>query len=198
MAAIILAGGKGDRLGKPKASLRLGEKTLLEIVVERVSQRFLQVIIVASDPGLNSPLPVVVDEFPGCGPLGGLYTGLTHSPDLHNFVIACDMPFIRLELIDLLMSRIEGWDAVVPKAADGLHPLCAAYSRGCLDAIRQQLENGNLRVSSFLPTVKVSYLEEAELRTADPDLISLFNINSRQDYEQAKGIAAKGVNLPPR
>ncbi|NIM04318.1 MAG: NTP transferase domain-containing protein, partial [Armatimonadetes bacterium] len=63
-----------------------------------------------------------------------------------SFAAGCDTPFLRPALVKGLLDMAEGYDAVVPMAKDGLHPLCGIYSRACVEQIRQTLESGNRRV----------------------------------------------------
>ncbi len=97
IAAIVLAGGKNRRLGRSKALEAIGGKSLIERVVERLKSLTSQIIIVTSREQLDLPVArdveILVDIYPGKGPLGGIYTGLLTSRSSHNFVVACDMLF---------------------------------------------------------------------------------------------------------
>ncbi len=96
----------------------------------------------------------------------------------------------------LRLRRLEGglaterYDVVIPEAPDGLHPLCAVYSRRCLGDIRQALEAGERRVVSFFPQVRVRLVRGEELRRLDPELASLFNINTPEDLAAAERLLA--------
>src|SRR5947209_17482506 len=106
---IILAGGRTDRRGANKALWRVqpGSPTLIETVADRLAEAGLGPALVIT----NTPeeygflgLPMVPDEVPGAGPLGGILTGLVHSPVDRIFVVGCDMPFLSPPLIGHMLS----------------------------------------------------------------------------------------------
>ena len=130
MSAIILAGGKSERMGQDKALMPYLGRTLIEHVLNAVNKIVADVVIVAdiSDKfGLSPSVRVIGDLYPDKGPLGGLITGLRFAGEGSHFVVACDMPFIQPELISYLLSRIGDHDAVIPKSNERLQPLCAVY-----------------------------------------------------------------------
>ena len=180
---LILAGGKGLRLGREKAGVLLEGETLLGRAV-RLARPLGEVWVV----GDGRPLPVppgvrmVTDLFPGKGPLGALYTGLLLSPGPYALALACDMPFISPELLGYILSVASGYDAVVPRVGELLEPLHAVYSRGCLPVIRELLRQGKLSLLDVFPRVKVRYVEGREMG----DTLPFFNINTPQDLEKAR------------
>jgi molybdopterin-guanine dinucleotide biosynthesis protein A len=195
VTSIILAGGRNLRLGSNKALETIGGKSLIERVVERVKLVSTRTLIVTS-PG-QPALPVagevefLVDLYPGKGPLGGIYTGLLASPSSHSIVVACDMPFLNIELLRYMIQLSRGFDAVVPRLEKGkVEPLHAIYSKDCLDNMKTRLEHNQLRVARFLNTVRVRYVEKAECQRLDPQLLTFFNINCQSDLDRAIALAA--------
>jgi len=174
-------------MGCTKADLRLGERSLLEWVARALRSVFEEILIVASVPPLTTPgwARPITDEPDGLGPLAGLYAGLKVASAELNFVAACDIPFLRPRLVEGIIALAEGYEAVIPEGPDGLHPLCGAYSRACLGAIREALEAGQRRVVSFFPQVRVRIVSAEELRGFDPDLMSLLNVNTPADLKAA-------------
>ena len=85
-------------------------------------------------------------------------------------------------------------DVVIPETAAGLEPLCAIYSRQCLPHIEKLLNRGQFKIQSFFPSVRVSKINEAAIRSADPDLISFFNINTLRELDQAEAWLESGQN----
>ena len=196
VTSIILAGGRNLRLGSSKALEIIGGKSLIERVVERVKLVSNQTLIVISQGQLALPVTVeakvLVDLYPGKGPLGGIYTGLLASPSSHSVVVACDMPFLNIELLRYMIELSPGFDAVVPRLGEGrLEPLHAIYSKGCLDNMKTQLEHNHLQISHSLTMLRVRYIERAECQKFDPQLLSFFNINSQSDLDQAITLAAE-------
>jgi len=100
--AIILAGGDSQRMGSDKAKLLLGDQTLLERVIVTMRQMFPEVILSVRQPRPGIELPQVCDARDYAGPLAGLVSGLGHITTPWAFAVACDMPFVVPELIELL------------------------------------------------------------------------------------------------
>ncbi len=197
MTSIILAGGRNLRLGSSKALEIIGGKSLIERVIERVKLVSNQTLIVTSSGQLALPLAgevkVLVDLYPGKGPLGGIYTGLLASPSSHSVVVACDMPFLNIKLLGYMIELSPGFDAVVPRLEEGkLEPLHAIYSRSCLGIMKTEIERNHLQISHLLTMLRVKYIERAECQKFDPQLLTFFNINYQSDLDQAIALAAEG------
>ena len=193
ISCIILAGGKNARMGREKAYLRIGERTIIEEQSDALSRIFDEIIIVANSQNYfkNIDAKVVTDIIPDSGPLGGLYSGLAVSSNIHSFLIACDMPFINLELIDYMIKQIGENDIVIPLSSKGIETLFAVYSLNCLETIRRQIEFRNLKLLDILNFFKVRYISQEEVEKFDPKEFSFFNVNSQKDYEEALKIWLK-------
>jgi len=185
MNAVILAGGKSSRMGANKAFLKIKGKTFIEVQIELLRKMFNDIAISVNTPleyeYLN--LPIFKDIYPGKGPLGGIYTSLVNSNSSHTFMLACDMPFVRLELIKYLKDLTKEYDVVIPKSEKGLEPLHAFYSKKCIDPIKRELDANNLRMISFFPHVNVKIVELNELTLLDGVKDSIKNLNTMDDYE---------------
>ena len=196
ISCIVLAGGKGLRLGHDKALETVGDRSLVEWVVSNLSLFDSDVILVAAKeqslPQFTGypKLRIVTDTYPGKGPLGGIYTGLAASDSLHNLVVACDMPFLNQALLRYMIQVSADFDLVVPRVGNMVEPLHAVYSRGCLAPIGELLKEGNLRVSKLFTLVRVRYVETEEINRFDPEHLSFFNINTEADLETARELGA--------
>ena len=99
ISCIVLAGGKGLRLGHDKVIESIGGKSLLEHVISLIDSLGKEIIIVTAEertfPQLtsHSKIKFTTDIYPGKGSLGGIYSGLLKSDSFYNLVVACDMPF---------------------------------------------------------------------------------------------------------
>ncbi len=196
VTSIVLAGGKSLRLGRSKALETIGGKSLLECVAERLRPLTNQILIVTSREQLDLPgagkAEILVDLYPGKGPLGGIYTGLLASRSSHSIVVACDMPFLNTELLRYMVELSGDFDAVVPRLGEGMvEPLHAIYSRSCLDIMKTQLERNQLGINTFLSMVRVRYVERAECQRLDLQLLSFFNINYQSDLDRAIALDAE-------
>lgn len=185
-----MAGGDSKRLGIPKFSLELGSVTLVERVVAGLSPFFNRITVVTDRPEMFPPLPVlfVRDLLTGHAknPLRGIHAGLCACGLPYQFVIACDMPFVNLQLIRYMDQFASRYDVVVPRVESYYQPLHAFYSRGCIEPIRELVAQSGGKVTSFYRSVAVRHVESEEINRYDPAGRSFFNINNRTDYEEAK------------
>jgi len=194
---IILAGGKSKRFGRNKITELLEGKSLLERVLENLTYfSGEKYVVIATDsviPSLSKyeNVRIINDLLPGKGSLGGLYTGLVKSNTLYNFVIAGDMPFINQRLVEYMGIVKEDYDIVVPRYKGKVEPLHAVYSKNCIPMIVELLEKNNLAVTELLFKVNTRYLTEDEIDKYDTDHLSFFNINTTDDYNKGKDLAAK-------
>lgn len=191
MATIVLAGGRGRRLGHPKASKKVGTVTMLQQVVDIVASISHEIIVVIAqdqpEPSLSGTgTRIIRDRYQDKGVLCGIYTGLMASSDAHNIIVACDMPMLNTDLLSYMLELAPGFDVVIPRVEDKIEPLHAIYGSSCLCIIRRQIEQDNLRIRDFLEDVRVRYVERDELERFDPEHLSFFNINTMDDLERAK------------
>ncbi len=97
----ILAGGRSERMGRDKALLRIGGRTLLAMIRETAASTGLRVRVIRRD------------AVPRCGPLGGIITGFRRSRAEALLFLACDMPFVTGALLQrVVRSSQEGIRAV--------------------------------------------------------------------------------------
>ena len=195
VTAVILAGGMSRRLGRNKALEPFQGEPLIRRVICRMSQVASNIIVVANDQervaelDLPDSVTPVIDEYPGKGSLGGIYTGLRAATTNWAVFCACDMPFPSPRLYRALLANRDDNDAVVPVVESRPEPIHAAYSRVCLEPIREKLAADRLKISGFFEDVRVCYFTEDRVREIDPDLLSFFNINTQKDLEKANRVA---------
>ena len=195
IGCIVLAGGRGLRLGQDKASEIIGDRSLLERVVSRLTSFNSDILVVTASKRaflqLNGypRLRAVADIYLNKGPLGGVYAGLKASDSFYNFVVACDMPFLNQALLRYMMQISAGFDLVVPRLGELVEPLHAVYSRACLAPIESLLKQGDLILRRLFALVEVRYVEAEEIDRFDPQHLSFFNINNEADMEKAKKLA---------
>lgn len=184
VTGVILAGGRSSRMGRDKAMLKVGKETLFDRILGVMQSLFPRVLIAGDRPDLARPdVPCYPDHYPGSA-LGGLYTGLIEAKTDAIFVSSCDIPFPAAEIIRLILSVREGYDAVVPLTPDGFEPLFALYHKACLPAMRDMLERKEYCVFDFYPLMRVRYLSVAEL---PPDWRwSLMNVNTPEEFDFLK------------
>jgi len=192
ISCIILAGGKGLRLGHDKALETVGNKSLIQWVVFSLSFLNSDIIIVTATkqffPQLIGypKLKIITDTYSGKGPLGGIYTGLAASNSWYNLVVACDMPFLNRALLDYMIQISASFDLVVPRLGNMVEPLHAVYSKGYLVPIECLLKQGNLKIHELFTLVRVRYVEAAEINRVDLKHLSFFDVNTEADLEAAR------------
>ncbi len=130
----------------------------------------------------------VVDLYPGKGALGGLYTGLMSATTYYSLFVACDMPFLNHALLRYLIDIAPGFDIVMPVLNGFFEPLHAIYSKDCLIETKKLIDQDNLVIIELLDMVNTRYVEEDEIKKFDPDFLSFFNINTRDDLAKAKSM----------
>lgn len=188
VTGVVLAGGRSSRIGQDKATIKLGNLTLMERVVSILSQLVEEVVVVGGDSAGSASLGLraVDDIFPGGGVLGGLYTGLRVAKHSRILAVGCDMPFLNPELLRYMLQEVKGYDVVIPRIGEYVEALHAIYSKACLPPIGRKLEEGNLRLVSFFPEVRVRHIEAEEIERFDPKHLSFFNINTPADLRRAE------------
>ncbi len=186
-SAVILAGGRSRRMGQDKASLLFGEQTLLQSVLATLQPIFVETIISAREYRADFAQRQILDNPAHQGPLGGLLAGLEAATTPWIFLVACDMPFISSLVIEKLAALRPGYQAVVPMVQGHPQPMAALYNQSAMTQIRAVLDNPLAKHSlrGVLEVLKVRYVEEDELRSADPQLHSFFDLDTPQDVQQA-------------
>ncbi len=195
--AIILAGGSSIRFGRNKALVRLKDKPLIEYIIDQ-SRKITDLIVVTISKNdsieefqniLPRDIEIIRDDGGLKSPLTGLMSGLNKFSDGYVAVIACDMPFIKSEVLNLLFEKAIGFDLAIPRWPNGyLEPLHAVYdynkTRQCLSKLKI---SNNTRVSDLISMLQsVNYLDISEIRKIDPSLRVFFNINSENELKIAE------------
>lgn len=197
--SIVLAGGRGSRLGKEKHTEEVAGESLIERTIGNLSLLSTEILIVISNRQSKSTFSsyaeakTVVDLYPGKGPLVGIYTGLVHSSNFHNLAVACDMPFLNLDLLRYMIDLSPGFDVIMPRIDDYKEPLHAVYTKNCLPSIESLIKGGSFKISDLLDSVSVRYVEKDEIDRFDPEHLSFFNINAKADLEKARLLASRDI-----
>lgn len=203
---LILAGGLARRMGGgDKALRRVGGRSLLERVIERLRPQCAALLLNANgDPARfgASGLEVVADDVPGhAGPLAGILAGLDwaarHRPDLAWVASAAvDTPFIPGDLVRRLHAAREAAGTPLACAMSGgrAHPVNGLWPVALREGLRQALGSGERRVGSWTARHGVAYAEWG-IEPVDP----FFNLNAPADLTLAERLAARaGTERDPR
>jgi molybdopterin-guanine dinucleotide biosynthesis protein A len=177
--------------GINKALLEVGGRPLVERVASVLRSIFARVVIITNTPQdfLFLDLPLHADLRPGCGALGGLYTGLKVTGCDYGFLAACDMPFLNPAIINCILSHMNDHDVIIPRVRERLEPLHAVYAKSCLPHIETLLDKDILRILDLFPRVQVEEVPEHEITRLDAGFLFALNLNTPEDLRRARELA---------
>ena len=164
-SAVILAGGAGSRLGKEKSLIEFDGRLLIQWSAEKLAHVVEDVVVVARGPEQASQLKdlipnttVTCDSISGYGPVAGLADGMKNARGEYALAVGCDLPFLNIDVINLLFELAQGYDAAVPTKENGMmEPLHAVYKRDALySSCQKAIERGERRIRSPLATLRVN------------------------------------------
>ena len=161
----VLAGGRSSRMGQDKAALQLGGATLLELAVRKLQPVCDEVVVVG--PGLAG-VRNLADDFPGCGPLGGIEAALADGRGEWAAFLPVDMPLLPVGLLRALFgvwARYADGGALVCFAVteDRAQPLVSIVRRAALPFVREALKHGQLRVRFVLESAAEQIAQKTDV-----------------------------------
>jgi molybdopterin-guanine dinucleotide biosynthesis protein A len=190
VGGIVLCGGHSTRMGRPKFSLPFGDEVLLQRVCRILTEVVSPIVVVAAAdqelPALPTEVLVVRDEYNSLGPLAGIATGLDALQNEADaaFITSCDAPLLRTEFVGRLIELLGDHDVAAPTDGQYDHVLAAVYRVSLADQARQLLAGNRRRPLFLLDESNSLRVHVDELRNVDPELDSLRNMNTPEDYEE--------------
>lgn len=183
---VILAGGENIRMPVLKAFIEVEGEKIIEKNLKIMKHLFSEVFIVTNQPEFYLYLDTALlgDVYDVRGPMTGIFTALLTSSNKWVFITACDMPFIKGDLIKYMASKRDNYDAVVPKLKNRVEPLFAFYSQRLISPMEKSILTGKTGVQDFLQNKKVKYIsiEGAEVIKDRAALAKSFiNLNTPAD-----------------
>jgi molybdenum cofactor guanylyltransferase len=196
VAGIILAGGRGSRMGQgPAKHLHaLAGRTLIEHAMAAASPQVDLLLLNANSP-YPADCPVLADTVAGFpGPLAGVLAGMHHLRRHHPetswlMSLACDTPLFPADLVERLAAAIaqSGADVAVAASGDRIHPVFALWSVALCEALDEAVRDpGQGRVAQFIRRQR-HVIVEWPAQPFDP----FFNINTPQDLGIAESMLAQ-------
>ena len=194
VGAVVLAGGRSQRMGRDKALLPFAGQPLIAHIVTQMATLCEDVLIGSNEAERFSFLarPVIADRRPGEGPLMGLVSCLAASTHELNVVLSCDVPTVDVHFLRRMLAaagrveNIASVDAVVPVDAEGRpEPLYAVYRRSCVAVAEEVLAAGGRSLRDLLARLSVRYVPL-------PEGDWFRNLNTPEDYHAA--LAARGIS----
>ena len=188
---IVLCGGKSTRMGVPKATLQFGPETMLQRVVRLLETVVSPIVVVAARgqelPELPDEVSVTLDERDARGPLEGLRAGLKALPvevDM-AYVTSCDVPLLVPAFVERMIDLLGDHDIAVMEIDGFPHPLSAVYRRDTLPHIEALLAQDRLRPVYLFDAVRTRRVHAVDMMSVDPELRTLRNLNTREEYLEA-------------
>jgi molybdopterin-guanine dinucleotide biosynthesis protein A len=199
LTVFVLAGGKSSRMGLDKAFLPLGHSTLLARALELARAIDGNPWIVGSATKFAGFGPVVEDVFSDSGPLAGIHAALAATRTDLNMMLAVDLPFLQPSFLDYLVcqGRETLATVVVPRSGGRLQPLCAVYRRRFAEVAERSLQAGKNKIDPLFAEVETKVVEPEELKRNGFSEEMFRNLNTPQDWEDAK-IREAATRIPAK
>jgi len=184
MDALILAGGENRRFLSHKALTEVRGKRIIETTIELFKKYFKTIHISTNTPEIffYLGLPMIGDLMKQKGPLTGVYSSLASIGEGELFVAACDMPFIQAGVLELILRKFAGQQAVIPVFEGRPQPLLGIYSASAQDTMKEHLMQNRLSMRDLLQNIDTALVPEEEIRAADPEGKTFININTLEEY----------------
>jgi molybdopterin-guanine dinucleotide biosynthesis protein A len=187
---IVLAGGRSTRMGRDKASIDLGGRTLLARAVETIRRAGGTPIVVSPPRPDLDRLGVRLLDDEGTGPLQALRMGLAAAAG-PAFALACDLPLLPSEVVAFLVESLGGAPVVVPRALGKLQVLAAAYGAAALAGFDAALAAGETSVQGAVATLGPRLVEIDALQAWGDETMFL-NVNTPEDLRRAAALLPAG------
>lgn len=175
ITGIVIAGGKSSRMHTNKALINYHGIRLIDNAIQVIEDVSSEILVSSNIPIDKISYPIVIDEIPDIGPIGGLYSCLLASRTEQNVIIPCDVPNLNAELYQLLIKNAENVDAVIPRLPNGkVEPLVAFYKKSILPIIKLSIDNKDYKLVNFLSKINVKFIDIEDIRMFK-------NLNSPED-----------------
>jgi molybdopterin-guanine dinucleotide biosynthesis protein A len=178
-------------MGVPKATLMFGDETMVQRVVRLLGTVVSPIVVVAardqSLPALPDDVVVTRDERDARGPLEGLRAGLKALPESVDlaYVTSCDVPLLVPDFVERMIDLLGDHDIAVMEIDGFPHPLSAVYRRTTLPHVEALLAQDRLRPVFLFDAVRTRRVHPMDMVSVDPQLRTLRNLNTREDYQAA-------------
>ncbi len=191
VSGLLIAGGKSRRMGQDKRFVKVGGRSVFDRTLALLMATFAENIVVLAEPVDSLDVRgcrVVYDVISNAGSLGGLYTGLLAATQPRVFAVACDMPFVNVKVIRLMLSRNDTADVVAAHLSGRFQPMHAVYSKRCVPFLKAMAERRDLKLQKLLQRdeLQIAVLSEDDFLPLQSGLRSFHNINTPDDLALAE------------
>ncbi|NLC49728.1 MAG: molybdenum cofactor guanylyltransferase [Bacteroidales bacterium] len=189
ITGVILAGGQSRRMGFNKAQAEMHGESMLIRMIDKLKEI---TPIIAVSCGTTSYPNIdwlqIPDEYPQCGPLGGIYSVMKVSNTSLHLVVSCDIPLVSTSLLEYIAASATQSNALitVPIDENGQpQMMCAVYHKDVLPILKQQLDNHVFKMKSLLDLVSVEYIKITKEHPLYQEN-TFMNVNSPINLEEAR------------
>ncbi|MBB3656931.1 molybdopterin-guanine dinucleotide biosynthesis protein A [Rhizobium sp. BK650] len=188
---VVLAGGRSSRMGRDKAAVTLGGRSLLSHVLSRLEPQVRQ-IAVNADAADGHNLPVISDRIPGkAGPMAGIHAAMVYGaglPATHVVTVSVDCPFFPADLVGRLAAAIDHPEQIAIAASEGRsHPVFGLWPTALAGDLEEWMKTDDKRrVRDFLLRHDVTEVPFPLHPTRASVLDPFFNINTSDDLIEAE------------
>lgn len=188
LTAFILAGGLSRRMGREKAFLELGGRTLLSRAVDLANSIAPNARIVAPQEKFLTIARTIEDVFPDGGPLAGIHAALSCTTTELNLMLAVDLPFVQADFLVYLAAQASQVSALVtvPEAGKRLQPLCAIYRRDFREVAARSLKKKKNKIDVLFADVETRVIAEAEITRMGFSVQMFQNLNTPEEFAKAE------------
>lgn len=189
---VVLAGGRGKRLGLPKAFLKVNGQRVLDRILDQFTAIFSHSLVITGTYDIlieRQDVSTVKDIHPNLGPIGGLITALKHADTEWVFMTGCDYPYLRRQLVELIVRKAiqnPDFDIIIPFLNGYYQVLHAAYRKSIIPIVEKRIADGRYSIKSMLKftPVRVLPVHEDEIKEVDPEMSSFININTAEEFKK--------------
>lgn len=181
IVGIVLSGGKSKRMGQEKGLVKYRSKALIEYAIDTLKPLCHEMVIsTANNDYTYLGLPLIADEIPDCGPIGGISTCIKAVEADIYLVISCDTPHLPTQLFTDLVAQLKD-KAIIPIDETGRkQPLTACYASSASSFFHEALESRELKMMSLLLKMKPLYFRPSiDSSYYQSNIFS--NLNSKDD-----------------
>lgn len=190
ISGLILVGGEAKRFcGAEKYFLTWDSECFLNRQIRILTPLCNEILLITRDSNQCtrfSDIPhvrCIPDIRTGTGPVGGLHAGVISASYPVILLVACDMPCIKRDVFEYLLSFIPSYEAVIPVQDSGIYEMLhAVYQREALTRIL--CDSSITRLSTLVEKIHTKFIPMDEIRKIDPELSSFTNINSSTDLKR--------------
>lgn len=190
IGGFILAGGESARMGQAKGLLAFAGKPLVVHLARLAESASETPAIIIGPPKVYGGLGfrVIPDDRRNLGPLAGIATALRVSTCGWNLIVGCDLPFLTREWLAYLAGRAVASpaDVLIPVNERGYEPLCAMYRQRGQQTIAEALARGTRKITDGLAGLTLEVIAPEEWKAFDPRGRLFKNINTPEDYDEAR------------